>query len=766
MPTAWLQRSSALVLSLFIPWFPISPPIPPEVEPSDVAGEVGVVGESLASTSASEDPLVLPGVVIEEIPKGSALEKAGLQVGDVILSWERLPNPPANPEGVQGALMSYFDWQELEVEQVPRGAVVLRGRRDAGLLELRVESGNWEAKVRPVLSRALEEIYLAGKAQLASGNTNAAVEAWRSVVEDVIGEGGGDLRAWMVLRIGEVWEEQGEWGAAVKVYRKGVQVAESRAARVKAWVALGKSYREINKYKAAELAYESALKVYREACPECLGISSVLTSLGIAAWANRELSLAHDYFQRALVIQEKLAPQSLALAVSLYNLGSVAWGRGQTKAAETYYLRALQIEQLVAPYSLEVASSINNMGTVLQFRGESAGARNYFLQALAIEEQLAPQSLDVARTLNNLGSTTQELGELERANSYYTRALHLFEKSAPRSLDTATCLNSLASLAYDRGELDLAHEYGYRALLIREHIAPNSREVAASLNILGLIADGRGELDRAESYYSRSFDILYKLAPEGLDVAASLNNLGDLARNRGDFEKALDYFERSLLIKKQVARRSLEVAVGLNNLGLLAQDRGELNSAREYHSRALEVSEQIAPESFDVAVSLENLCLLARDRGEFETAYEQCLRALQIRKRLAPRSLIVAHSFNTLASVALAVKDFNLALGYYSDALNALESQISRLGGSYKAQAGFRSQHRSYYLDLFDLLLAHNRLPDAFQVLERFRAQTFLTMLVERDVAFTADIPEELDRERRRLGFHYQRTLKKLYTAP
>lgn len=91
MPKARLSRCSALAFSIFFPWFPIVPPQVPEAEQPAVAAP------------APEEAVVLPGVVIEEIPRGSALEKAGLQAGDVILSWERLPNPPANPEGAGGS---------------------------------------------------------------------------------------------------------------------------------------------------------------------------------------------------------------------------------------------------------------------------------------------------------------------------------------------------------------------------------------------------------------------------------------------------------------------------------------------------------------------------------------------------------------------------------------------------------------------------------------------------------------------------------------
>ena len=38
------------------------------------------------------------GVFVEEVGKNSAGERAGIQKGDILLSWERPPNLPANPE--------------------------------------------------------------------------------------------------------------------------------------------------------------------------------------------------------------------------------------------------------------------------------------------------------------------------------------------------------------------------------------------------------------------------------------------------------------------------------------------------------------------------------------------------------------------------------------------------------------------------------------------------------------------------------------------
>ena len=66
------------------------------------------------------------GIVIESVGKGSALEHAGLQPGDVLYRWRRRPNPPANPEPASGVFERPLDWWYVEVEQSTsrrRGAV-------------------------------------------------------------------------------------------------------------------------------------------------------------------------------------------------------------------------------------------------------------------------------------------------------------------------------------------------------------------------------------------------------------------------------------------------------------------------------------------------------------------------------------------------------------------------------------------------------------------------------------------------------------------
>src|SRR4029079_2297426 len=95
------------------------------------------------------------GVVVEEVARDSAAEKAGIQPGDVIVSWPRGPAPPANPQPAQGAIASTFDLGDIEVEQAPRGPLLLAGRRGPAAMTWALPPVLFGLRSRPLLADGL-----------------------------------------------------------------------------------------------------------------------------------------------------------------------------------------------------------------------------------------------------------------------------------------------------------------------------------------------------------------------------------------------------------------------------------------------------------------------------------------------------------------------------------------------------------------------------------------------------------------------------------
>jgi CHAT domain-containing protein/Tfp pilus assembly protein PilF len=709
-------------------------------------------------------PLVaeeLRGVTVESIG-GWALEDAGIQARDVLLSWRRLPNPPTNPDGAEGELISSFDWSELEIEQAPRGIVELRGLRDASSIIFTVEPGLWASVVRPVLPQPLEDAYLAGKQHLNSGRIEAAVSVWGELKDSVKTKASGDLQAWIALLIGKAWADQGNWQAALESTQNGLVNAESSIARVAASLALGRVREGRNEFNLAQVSYAGALEIRRMLDPDSLGVASCLNSLGLLDWHRGKLDQAHEFFSRALSIQEGLAPNGLGVAESLSNLGVVLALQGNLEHAANYLSEALQIQGRLAPQSLVMAETLGNLGYVAQNRRDLKGARDYTLRALQIEEVLAPRSLNVAGSLNNLGALALEEGDLENANRYLLQALQIEEKLVPGSLSVATCLNNLGGLAWIRGDLDRAYDFHSRSVKIREKIAPESLQVASSLNNLGSVAWTRREFRRANDYHLDALRIQKKISPKSLDLAATYGNLGLVARAQGDLERAQDYHLQALQIAERIAPQSFEVAITLNNLGAVEWARRDLERAYEYHNRSSRIREHLAPQSIEVAISLNHLSFIAYARGDLKVAERHTVEAIRIIEQIAPERYEMAQSLNHLGDIARSRGDLDSAYQYYSKSLAVFEHQVSKIGGSYDVQVGFRAQHKEYFDDAMSLLQTQGRHREAFDLLESYRAQTFLAMLAERDIIFSADVPEELDRERRLVAVRLDRALKGL----
>jgi CHAT domain-containing protein/Tfp pilus assembly protein PilF len=705
------------------------------------------------------------GIVVESVAKGSAGERAGLQPGDVLLSWVRLPSPPANPTEARGEMQTPFDWMDVETEQGPRGEVQLIGIRDGREFSVMMAPVRWGTAVRPQVSDGLLAQYQEANRAIEAKESEKAIALWREAAGAVQREGKPGLACWFFMKLGDALSEVRRWDAAHSAYGDALKAAQqglqgSASARV--WQAEGEAYKKGNEPGKAAEAYREALGISTRLSPESLASAASLNRLGNAALDRGDVAAAEEFHRRALAIRERLAPGSLDVAASLNNLGNAVQDRGDLAGAQELHKRSLAILEVLAPGSLSVATSLNNLGNAARDRGDLATAEEFHKRALAIRERLAPGSLAVAASLNNLGSVARDRGDLALAEEFFKRSLVIKEVLAPGSLDVASALNNLGAVALDRGDLAAAEEFFKRDLAITEVLAPRSLDVAMGLNNLGNVARARGDLAAAAESHQRSLAIREVLAPGSLDVAVSLNNLGNVAQDRGELATAEELFRRSVAIKEVLAPGSLDVATGLNNLGSIARARGDLAAAAEFYRRSLAIGESLAPGSLQVAWSLSGLGDAAGDRGDLVRAEDLHQEALAILQALSPGSVDEAECWNSLGIIARRRGDRVQALESFRRAIEALEAQKGKLGGTEDARSGFAAKYGHFYRDYMEILLESQRQDEALHVLERSRARSLLSMLAERDLVFASEIPADLARERKLIDGDYDRTQAKL----
>jgi len=663
------------------------------------------------------------GVVVEEVVKDSAAEKAGLQEGDVILAWRRPAAPPANPNAAEGSLDSPFEFFDMLLEQMPRGPLVLAGMREGQALAWALPTGQWSGgRLRPVLPPALLALHMEAWEMAKAKKLMDGAAGWRAAALSA----GSDrsVAVWFQSKAAATLADAREWGAGDAVYGEAISVAE----------------RGGQPAVAARLLRDWA-EVFRR---------------------RNEWDRAEDCYRRAIEQSSRLEAESLILAASFNNLGVVKFDRGDLEGADELHRRSLAIREKLAPGSMPVTDSLDNLGNLAFYRGDLATAERRFLDSLSITERLAPTSVEVSGTLNNLGVVARTRGDLAAAEKYYRRALSIAGGPDAAGPDAAARLtNNLGLVAETRGDLAAADSYYRSALAIHERLAPDGIAVAQVLSNLGTVAWNRGDLTTAADYISRALAIKEKLAPASLEVATELNNLGALAAERRDFALSDQYLRRSLEIRERLAPNSLDVASSLRNLSDAAWVRADHARAEAYLERALTIQSGLAPEGLDVADSLDRLSKAARTRGDLARAEDLAGRGLAIRRRLAPGSAAEADSLHELGLVFRAGARAKAAEALCL-AVDALEIQKTKLGGTEEARTAFGAKYTDYYRDCLEALVNKGDSAAAFGILERSRARSLLSMLAERDLVFSADVPAELDRERKLANADYDRAQDEL----
>jgi CHAT domain-containing protein/Tfp pilus assembly protein PilF len=665
------------------------------------------------------------GVVVEDVQPGLAAQQAGLQPGDVLLAWERAATP-ANPDPARGELTSPFDVDEVAIEQAPRGALTLSGTRDGQPLLVRMPPGDWGLSARPPLDSASLATYEDARKLIGGEQYERGLSSWRGLGLAWSAAGDHARAAWLLYRVARVAAERRSWATADEALGDARRVAvmagdSAGVARVIGSLAAGEAFRVHSEWERAVAADGEALEAQRKRSPTSLGEALILDQLGWVALTRADLASADDYQRRALAIREKLAPDSLEVATSLFALGVAAWTRADLVAAEQYHRRALEMRTALSPESPAVASSLNNLGLLTDLRGDLPAAEELYLHALGIQERLTPHSLKAAATLHNLGRVAGFRGDLAAAEDYYRRSLAIKETLAPVSLTAANSLTNLASVASLRGELAVADDYNRRALAIMEKVAPESPTVATILGSLGVVAGERGDSAAAEGYLRRALAMREKIAPDSVETAEALHDLAAIARKHGDVAQARGHLQRAFALTNRVSPRSGTAATVMRALGDMALEEGDLATAAVHFRASLDVRTELAPGSADEAESYQRLAVVERRRGRPDQA-----------------------------------------LPLYRSALDALDAQRGKLGGTDEVRAGFGARYAGYYREALDLLMERGRAEEAFHVLERYRARGLLALLAERDLVFSADVTEELDRERRLANAEYDRALAAL----
>ncbi len=531
-----------------------------------------------------------PGIVVEKATPGFEAEKAGLQPGDVLVSWSRGANPPANPRAARGVFRSPFDVPEVFIDQAPRAkTLTLAFVRGGKRLSASIAPYPWRLETRPRFAGARLDLWEDGRRRIEQGDLPGGLDAWRRLASALSSSGGRVEAAWVWSRVGRMQAEGKQIDAALSSFEEAA--AEARAA--------GRADVEAH----------------------------LLGERGDFLWNAPRPADAQKAMRDALAIRQRLDPDSLAAAQALFDLARV------TEYLDPEYepaaRRALEIRERLAPGSGVEAASLGALARAYSERGDLRTGRNLQQRALAIHEKLDPGSRTVATTLSALCAIDLNTGDLASAQAACDRSLALWNRLGPNEPGAAIALHNLATVARKRGDLDRAGELFRQALAIREKTAPVSRGTGWNLYELALVEMRRGNLGAAEEFLRRSREVQKVALPPGSPYPGMAGVVeAQLTELRGDLPGAASRLRQAVEFFQGLTPDGAWVTFASNDLGRVLMQLGETAEAEREFRRVLAIRQRYAPQSRETAESSHNLGLLLWKTGRLEEAEVELRSAL------------------------------------------------------------------------------------------------------------------------------------------
>ncbi|HEY0553815.1 MAG TPA: tetratricopeptide repeat protein [Thermoanaerobaculia bacterium] len=655
------------------------------------------------------------GVVVETVAAGFAGATAGLQPGDEILSWSS--EDDRGPTG--GWIRFPFELSGVEWTYTSRADVILSGQHGSRPTSwLMPRALWWRITVRPGLPSQAAELYQEGKEKIATGDVTDGEILWRSVADGLTAQGDSVRALWLLQRMAEELSKAKQWSDADAVYDRALQILQGKpdvSGEVRILRAWGGSFLQRSAWDQAMDRFGRALDLQRQVVPRTSREADILVALGNSAWYKGDLAKAEGFHRQALKAFEELAPESLDLASALNNWANVATDQGDLDSAEESLRHAGEILLKIDPGSLLHGIILSGLGSVMFYRADLSGAEDLFRQALAIFEQQNPDGDETLRVLSNLAEVTEARGDLATSEDLLLRSLHLVEKRGEDSMAFAEVLENLAHVARDRGDLDTAERRLRRSLQIAEARVPGSPKLAEML-------------------------------------ASS----ADLARRQGNLSAARNALHRALKIQKQQAPGSFHVAEALLQLANVELASGDAPAAERDFQGARSLLEGQIPGSPALAEALRGLGDVAARRREWQPALDLYRQAQKQQEKTGIGTAAAAQILHALGRAEHSAGLMDESRRHLCEALDVLDRQRRKLGGTEEARTAFEASLRDLYSGCLEALLAQGRPAEAFATLERGRARAFLDLLAERDLEISGLSPD-MAAERRQIDAEYDR---------
>ena len=358
--------------------------------------------------------------------------------------------------------------------------------------------------------------------------------------------------------------------------------------RATAYNNFGSRYSNEGKTILAMDYFNKSLKIFEEVNYQ-IGISSVLSEIGIIHYYQGDVPKALEYFIRSAKIKEEIGDKK-GLAMAFINIGYVYNTIGNIQRAITYYDNGLKIFEGIGD-KIGIATSLNNLGNIFQDQKDFDSALKYFRRSLKIFEETGDKG-GVAMALANIGGIYRDQLDFSMALQCYNKSLKIFEEVGDKR-KAATIIDNIGGCyqKQKQSNLQLALEYYFKGLNIRKEIG-DKEGLTFSLNNIGAIYLKQEKYLIALAYSDSSL-VLAKT----LNLMVSMRNaegiISQINEGSGNYDNAYKHYKQFIIYRDSLNNKETRKA------GVKTQLK------YEYEKKAAADSVKVAEEKKVVAVQLK-----------------------------------------------------------------------------------------------------------------------------------------------------------------
>ena len=235
----------------------------------------------------------------------------------------------------------------------------------------------------------------------------------------------------------------------------------------------------------------------------------------------------------------------------------------------------------------------------------------------------------------------------------------------------------------------------------------------------------QGNFPQALDYYQRSVNLYEKLGSRQ-DIAHPLLSIGDAYFAQNDNTRALEYYQRSLKICEQTFDKGGQAFL-LNRIAEVYAAQGRYEEADDFYRRSLKLQEELGIKSI-TAITLNGIGSIRYRQGNYGEAARLSARAAELAKEgNAPE--VLWKTLTSLGQAYRALKQVDRAQQSFDEAIAILEKMRGQLVGSERDQQLFFENKTVPYVEMVGLLIAQNKVTEAFHYAEMAKGRMLLDVL-------------------------------------